>query len=310
MLPGLVLTAGLATRLRPLSLVRAKAALPVAGVPLAARVIGWLRRFGVDDLVLNLHHRPETLTRVIGDGSHLGVRVRYSWENPVLGSGGGPRHALPLLGGSPFVIVNGDTLTDLDLQALIGAHARSGALVTLALIPNPAPERYGGVLLQGDVITGFTRRGAGAENFHFIGVQVVERAAFERLPDGVPAESVGALYPALMRERPGSVRGFVSTASFDDIGTPADYFDTHWAVARRDGTAVATAPIAAPGVRGSILWDGVTVDAGAEVSDCILTDGVRVPAGCRLNRVLVFPAAAEVLGVTGQRRDNLLIVPF
>src|SRR6185295_16839441 len=69
MIPALVLTAGLATRLRPLSLVRAKAALPVAGRPLVGRILDWLRQNGVTDVVLNLNHLPPTLTRLVGDGS-------------------------------------------------------------------------------------------------------------------------------------------------------------------------------------------------------------------------------------------------
>ena len=97
MIPALVLTAGLATRLRPLSLVRAKAAMPVGGEPLVRRILRGLRASGVMDAVLNLHHLPHTITQLVGDGSDLGVRVRYSWEQPVLGSAGGPRQALPLL---------------------------------------------------------------------------------------------------------------------------------------------------------------------------------------------------------------------
>src|SRR3954463_1899364 len=134
---ALVLTAGLGTRLQPLTLARAKAAAPVDGDPLARRTIRWLVAQGIDDLVLNLHHKPETITAAVGDGSDLGVRVRYSWESPVLGSAGGPRHALPLLldgidAAAPrtFVLVNGDTLTDVDLPAMIAAHRRTGALVT------------------------------------------------------------------------------------------------------------------------------------------------------------------------------------
>src|SRR2546427_2831641 len=134
---ALILTAGLGTRLRPLTDVRAKPAIPVAGQPMIRRIIAWLALHGVDDLVLNLHHRPETLTAVVGDGSDLGVRARYSWEQPrVLGSAGGPRLARPLLDGDALLIVNGDTLTDLRLGDFADAHAASGALVTLALVPN------------------------------------------------------------------------------------------------------------------------------------------------------------------------------
>src|SRR5688572_4411695 len=145
MIPALVLCAGLATRLRPLSLVRAKAALPVAGEPLVRRIVRWLAAAGIHDVVINLHHLPETITGVVGDGADLGVRLRYSWENPVLGSAGGPARALPLMGAERFLVVNGDTLTNLDIAPLVEEHTRSGALVTMALVPNHAPEKYSGM---------------------------------------------------------------------------------------------------------------------------------------------------------------------
>src|SRR5690348_13706455 len=143
---ALVLTAGLGTRLQPLTRARAKAAAPVDGDPLARRTIRWLVSHGIRDLVLNLHHRPESITEAIGDGSDLGARVRYSWESPVLGSAGGPRHALPLLldrsGDGSFVLVNGDTLASVDLDAMAAQHRASGALVTMGLIRNPRPDKY------------------------------------------------------------------------------------------------------------------------------------------------------------------------
>src|SRR5216110_994000 len=107
------------------------------------RILRRLVAHGVADLVLNLHHRPETLTAVVGDGRDLGARVRYSWEVPrVLGSAGGPRLAGPIVGVDTFLIVNGDTLTDVDLARLAEAHAATGALVTLALVPNREFLRY------------------------------------------------------------------------------------------------------------------------------------------------------------------------
>src|SRR5687768_18575774 len=148
MIPALILTAGLGTRLRPLSSVRAKGALPVAGEPLVRRILRWLADGGVTDAVLNLHHLPQTLTAEVGDGSDLGVRVRYSWETPVLGSAGGPRRALQLLtrgDHETFLIVNGDTLTDLDIRDVVDRHRATGALVTMALVPNREPDKYGGV---------------------------------------------------------------------------------------------------------------------------------------------------------------------
>jgi NDP-sugar pyrophosphorylase family protein len=190
---------------------------------------------------VNLHYLPHTITRVLGDGSDLSARVRYSWEQPrILGSAGGPRHALDLLAEDPFVIVNGDTLTDLNLAALIDAHAAHSthgtdrtrgadggvnALVTLALVPNREPHKYGGVVLDGGgAVTGFVPPGPAAEgSHHFIGVQVAQAEAFRDVPQGEPARSIGGVYDALIAARAGTVRGFVCDAAFWDIGTVADY---------------------------------------------------------------------------------------
>lgn len=286
MIPALLLTAGLGTRLKPLSYVRAKGALPLAGEPLARRILRGLRGAGVTDVVLNLHHLPHTLTRTIGDGSDIGMRVRYSWEVPVLGSAGGPRRALPLLrtDGQPgsFLIVNGDTLTDVDVAALVADHQAAGALVTMAAIPNTQPDKYGGLSVdaQGQ-LTGFVVRGASVPSFHFVGVQVAEPAAFASVPPDIPHD-VRALYSALVAERPGSVRVMITAADFLDIGTPADYLSTALTVADRDrcltfaGTRSRIAPDAR--VERSVLWDDVVVGRGALLKDCVVADGVVVPA--------------------------------
>jgi NDP-sugar pyrophosphorylase family protein len=299
MIPALVLTAGLATRLRPLSLVRAKAAFPVAGKPLIQRILEQLAAAGVTDAVLNLHHLPHTLTAVVGDGSDVGVRVRYSWEMPVLGSAGGPRHALPLIDGSTFLLVNGDTLTDVDLASVVSAHRETGALVTMAVVPNSEPEKYGGALVDPDgAITGFTRRGSGERSYHVIGVQVAEADAFAGLPDGVPAESVSGLYRTLIQARPGAIRVHVSAAEFLDIGTPDDYLQTSRLLAGREGSDRLTSKNAriddTARVEASILWDDVDVGAGAVVRQCIVTDGVRIPAGTSWSGVAIRTSNGEL----------------
>src|SRR5688572_14107634 len=291
MAPALLLTAGLGTRLRPLTLVRAKPAVPIAGEPLVRRIITWLRSAGVTDLVLNLHHLPETIASVVGDGSDLNVRVRYSWEQPlVLGTAGGPKRALPLLGDGAFLIVNGDTLTDVNLPALISSHAGSDALVTLALIPNEQPLKYGGVVLdtQGRV-TGFVRPGPSAGgSFHFVGVQAVQSAAFDAVTEDEPASSIGGAYDRLLSRRPGAIRGFVTNATFWDVGTIADYRATSAALGRStpaSGRGGRVDPSARVGT--SILWDDVEIGADAVLEECIVTDGAVVPARARYRRAVL-----------------------
>ena len=283
---ALVLTAGLGTRLRPLTDVRAKPAIPVAGEPMIRRIISWLAAHGVTDVVLNLHHRPETLTAVVGDGADLSVHVRYSWEPRILGSAGGPRQALPLVAADPFLVVNGDTIADVDLSMLAAAHDTSDAVVTLALVPNREFHRYGGVLLDPEGrVTGFVNRGPSAEgSYHYIGVQVVHTAAFDAVPPGEAARSIGGVYDTLIRQQPGSVRGFVSDAEFWDVGTIEDYWRTSTVLATRNdmadlGVGRGCHVDRSARIARSILWDDVQVGAEAVIEDCILTDGVHVEAG-------------------------------
>jgi mannose-1-phosphate guanylyltransferase len=311
MIPALVLTAGLATRLRPLSLVRAKAALPVAGRPLIIRILDALRRAGVVDVVLNLHHLPHTLTRIVGDGSDLDMRVRYSWENPVLGSAGGPRQALPLLGSSSFLIVNGDTLVDLDVGSLVAAHARSGALVTMAAVPNETPHKYGGIVASSDgLVSGFVRRGTAEPSYHFVGVQVADAAAFSPLQPGMASDSVGAVYPTLIKGRPGSVRIHIASGEFLDIGTPDDYLRTSLLLSSREGGGIATGANSridsGARIEESILWDDVQVGAGSMLRQCIVADGAHVPAETSWIGMTLRPATSEL--APGERRIGDLAI--
>lgn len=313
---ALILAAGLGTRLRPLTFRRAKAAAPVNGEPLVRRAIAWLASQGFRDLVVNLHHSPASVAAVVGDGQDLGVRVRYSWENPVLGSAGGPRHALSLLVDGQaeelFVLVNGDTLTDFDLPAMVAVHRRSGALVSMALIPNPRPDVYGGVLVQNGRVTGFGRPGAPAGNrsFHFIGVQVASAAAFADLPDGVPAESVMQRYPQLLAENPAAVAAHVVEAPFHDIGTPADYLRTSLELAAIEGDRlVSPEAVVAPSARltRTAVWPGARIGDHAVLDACVVCDGVTVPDGSRYHRAAIAVFGGEPLQ-RGERVEGSLVV--
>lgn len=318
---AIVLAAGLGTRLAPLSSVRAKAALPVGGEAIIRRQIRWLAAAGVRRVVVNLHHRPSTITEALGHGDDLGVEVRYSWERQVLGSAGGPRQALDLVDAERVIIVNGDTLTDLNLAALASEHQALGASVTLAAVPADL-RRYSALLVSSNgSFTGVVRTGTAPEHIaagnrpaHFIGVQVAERRAFAAAPPGEPSESIVWLYPALTTARPGAVRVWVTDASFHDIGTPADYLRTATSVAAAEGklpdrgARVAIDPAAT--VERSVCWDDVRVGAGAHVVDCILADGVRVPAGLHVSRASVVRAAGVAPGPGSRMVGDLLIAPF
>jgi mannose-1-phosphate guanylyltransferase len=311
--PALVLTAGLGTRLRPLSDYRAKPAMPVGHEALACRILRALAESGIEEAVLNLHHLPHTVTREVGDGSQFGMRVRYSWEQPrVLGSAGGPRHALPLVDGETVLVVNGDTLCDMPLRELWDAHESSGALVTLGLMPHPQPGRYGGVVLDAPVlppatathtssanrnrhalasgsVTGFVPRTSQVPSVHYPGIQLIRREVLEPLADDIPSESVLEVYPRMLATQPGSIRGVVFDAHFDDVGTVDDYRRTCTALAGdADGNVISPGAIIASSatLRGCIVWPEAIVPADCVLHDVVVTGHTPLAAGTRLENTV------------------------
>jgi NDP-sugar pyrophosphorylase family protein len=263
-----------------------------------------LLRYGADsgirDFVLNLHYLPETITAHVGDGADLGVRVRYSFEPRVLGSAGGPRKALPLLQEDPFFIINGDTLTNVDLHALAENHRHTGALVTIAVIPNERPDRYGGLIVDS---TGrfhsVVPPGSHVRSYHVVGVQMAHPSAFARLPVNEPAESIGALYKDLVRENPGHVRVFLCHADFWDVGTPADYLHACLSIGKIEGdvrqmgrgSVVEQSAV----ITDSVLWNDVNVGAGVTLERCIIADGVKIPSGASFRNCAIIQTDGELV---------------
>lgn len=293
----LLLTAGLGSRLDPLTRLVAKPAVPLGDRSLVEHVIDWLHREGIRDLVLNLHHLPSTITAIVGDGHHLGVCVRYSWEQPILGSAGGPRHALPLLDSDPFLIVNGDTLCPIDLGAMWRAHGASGADVTMAVIRNPNPAHYNGIRADRDrVLLGFVPRGHREETWHFVGVQITRKSVFAGLRDGEPAETVAGLYREMAALAPGRIRIWPVETSFLDVGTAGDYL---------------TAAHSLGGTRsGSVLWPGVTVESGVLLSGCVVAGDVHLPRGFTATSSVIVPASLARPGDQADTRDGVAVFPL
>ena len=312
---AMVLAAGLGLRMRPLTLLRAKPVLPVLDRPLLEWTMGKLARAGVRDVIVNLHHLPETVESAIGSGRRFGLRIRYAREATILGTGGGPRAVRERLGDGPLLLVNGDVLFDFDLRRLVAAHRASGAPATLALRPNPVPHAYSPVVTdrKGRILSIAGRPGAAQGPVSmFASVHVLDSALLERLPEGA-SDSVLDLYIPMLAEGL-HLQGIRTRGAWYDFGRPSLYRDAQLRLLPgrgRDRSLVDAKARVAAGARvlrsvvgggarvgasarveRSILWGGAVVEAGARVSGAIVVTGAVVRSGEKADSVIVMPAKA------------------
>lgn len=213
---AMVLAAGRGERLRPITDTLPKPLVRVAGRPLIVYHLQALARAGIRDVVINLSWLGGRIRAELGDGSAHGVHIQYSDEGPVaLDTGGGIHHALDRLGPEPFLLVNGDTWTDLDFGSLC-AHAQSdthaGVLARLVLVPNPSQHPQGDFALQGDRVVDLP---APAPRFTYSGIAMLRPELFAGSAPGK-----FSLVPLLKRaSAAGRLRGQLYGGGWCDVGT-------------------------------------------------------------------------------------------
>ena len=134
---AMILAAGLGTRLQPLTLKTPKPLLPVANRPVIDRSLEYLKHFGVTHVIVNAHHLHEMVISYFGDGSQSDPKVQVRVEPVILGTGGGIKNSEDFFDETPFLVMNGDILTDIDLASAMEAHQKEGNLVTMILHDHP-----------------------------------------------------------------------------------------------------------------------------------------------------------------------------
>src|SRR3954466_2749429 len=182
---AVILVGGEGTRLRPLTVTVPKPVLPLVDRPFLVYMLEWLRRHGVDDVIMSCGFLATSVRNVLGDGSHLGLRLRFVEEPEPLGTAGALKYAEDLLE-DRFLMLNGDVLTDLDLTAQLAQHEATGAVGTLALVPVADPSAYGLVRLHEDQsVREFVEKPAPDEidtNLISAGAYVLERSVLDLIP--------------------------------------------------------------------------------------------------------------------------------
>jgi len=311
----MLLAAGLGLRMRPLTQDRPKPALSVLGRPLVVQNLHRLKDASVSLAVLNLHYHPDVLRDLIGASGQDGMpEVRYTFEDPILGTGGGLRHARDLLcGEGPILVHNADFLSDIDFAALKEAHDSSGLLATLVLAPAQSGYSAVDIDAEGRIVSlaGLpaveSQRVAGS--FLFTGCHLLDESLLDRLPSTGPSNIID-LYRDLAAE--GRLGAHLHTGFWWEFGSPRGFLDGNLMLLELDEAARSRVADHDPvrelaGCSIVSVGPGVELDQGVELAgrcslalaarigenarlvDTVVLEHSWIGPGCRLDRVIVGP---------------------
>ncbi len=314
----MILVGGQGTRLRPLTSRVPKPVVQLVDRPFIAFMLEWLRAHGIDDVIMSCGFLADGMRSVLGDGSQLGIRLRFVEEPEPRGTAGALKLAEPMLDES-FLMLNGDVLTDIDLTAQIAQHRATGARATLALVAVPDPSAYGLVILAEDrSVAEFIEKPSAdvaGEKLISAGAYVLQRDILQLVPPGRNVSIEREVWPLLVGD---GLYGFPSEGYWLDIGTPARYlqgtFDiiegnVETAVSQRLGSdrlVVADgAEVHGRVIAPAVLERGVRVAEGAHVGSLVvLAEDVSVGAGASVERSVVLQGAA--IGEGCELRDCIV----
>jgi mannose-1-phosphate guanylyltransferase len=332
---AVILVGGEGTRLRPLTSTIPKPLVPLVDRPFIAFMIEWLRRHGIEDVIMSCGFLATSVRNVLGDGSALGVRLRFVEEPTPRGTAGALKFAESMLD-ERFLLLNGDVLTDIDLTAQIAQHERTGARATLALVPVADPTAYGLVRLTPEhAVSEFVEKpssdqiyanppappAAGAArggrepqlheytNLISAGAYVLERDILEQVPAGRNVSIEREVWPLLVGN---GLYGFPSRSYWLDIGTPERYLKGTFDIIEghlqtgvqerlgEDYLAIAPdARVEGRVIPPAVLEPGVHVAAGAHVGSLVvLGQGVTIGPGSTVERAVIMHGAEIGAGCT------------
>jgi NDP-sugar pyrophosphorylase family protein len=319
-----ILAGGQGTRLRPLTLARAKPVVPLLNRPFLAYQIAMLGHHGVTDVILSCSYRVEDVQAALGDGRGLGVHLRYVVEREPLGTGGGVRNAADLASGTVFVL-NGDVLTDVDLTAMRRFHEARESRTTIYLTPVADPRAYGLVETDRDGRLERFREKPGPDepistNMINAGVYLLDAALLQRMPADRPVSIEREFFPALIADGIPCF-GWAMETYWRDIGNPEAYRAAqidllHDRVKtplpplgdRRDGSWVAGSATVHRGARiigPSLVGAGVTLDDGCQVGPlAVIGDGCTIASGARIEASVLWEHVT--IGANAAVRDSVI----
>ncbi len=303
---AILLAGGQGTRLRPLTLNTPKPIVPIFDRPFLHYQIDRLKAVPeIDEVILSLNYQPDRIEEVLGDGTDLGLPIRYVVEPAPLGTGGAIKYAARGLSGT-IIVFNGDVLTEIDLAAVVAMHREQGARATIVLTPVDNPADYG--LVETDAqhnITNFVEKPRPGEiptNNINAGIYVLESDTFDRIPDDTNWSIERGYFPTLVT-RGERFLGFPYAGYWIDIGTPAKYRQVHRDI--MDGQFGA-GPFRGSASNGCIVAPSASVAASATLTGpCFVGEGTSIAPGATIGPHAVIGRHVRV-GAGATVRDSIV----
>lgn len=278
---GMILAAGFGMRLEPLTSYLPKPLVPVGNRAVIDRTIHYLKANNIQKIVVNAHHHAEKLKAHLDREDPYSLKVQVRVEPEILGTGGGIRNTLDFWDDNPFVVINGDILTDIDLTRAYEAHVASGSRVTL-ILHDHAP--FNQVRVDKAMNIREISVGPGPGKLAFTGIHIIDPAVLCRIPGGVFFDILEC-YHSLINEG-GRIKGYLSAGHYwRDMGSFNHYLLANREAAGPERFLVGT------GCRVSstaelrdwaVIGDGSVLGERAEVARSVLWRGVRVHPGVRV----------------------------
>ena len=289
---GMVLAAGLGTRLRPLTDQCAKPAIPLLNRPLIHHSLAMLEGAGIKEIAVNLHYRPETVTAAVRQykrGFDSKATITFSHESSILGTGGGIGKLRAFFRDREIVVCNGKIYFEQELRDVLDFHRSRKAWVTMVLIPQNPAAPFNPVLLGArDRVVGFGLRRQvkdWARAFTYTGVQILSPRVLDAIPEGV-SDTVKDIYPRLIAAGR-RILGFVSDCYWCECSTPSRYLANSMELLERAGVSHIGKNVTMTG-RGLVMGEGVKVSEGCCLNNVVVWNGSSIGAGCRLSNVIVL----------------------
>ena len=298
---AMILAAGLGTRLRPLSLVRPKALVPVGNMPVIDRAIGYLRRHNISEIVVNAHHHHWQIVKHLNSGRPFGLDIQVRVEPEILGTGGGIKNTADFWDTDAFIVINSDILTNINIVEAYEVHRRSGCLVTLILHDQP-PFNQVQIDSRMNILNFSEDNHPG--RLAFTGIHIINPEILNYIPEGVFSNIIDCYRTLIQKDKP--IKAHVSEGhKWRDIGTVESYVlankealqrnnpfllapstRIHRSTKLNDWTIIGDKSCLEQGaeITRSILWEKVTIRKGIRVIDSIVTSSREVTQDM-INRV-------------------------